>query len=304
MKNIRLTLMTLGLIISCFTFAGAVAKADGTRSYISPSGSDNRPCTRNQPCRTFDGAMVKTEAGGEVIAFEGVYDPTTITKSITLTTVPGAEVIIKSSAGVNAVSIIVPPGTTVVLRGLKISGTGKTGKGVTVAGSNSGLGLAVDSCDISNFAIGVDAVVISSVLLTMHSSLVHDNVTGVIVKSGGTDNRGAAVTNSRFERNTWGIISQSGVSVDVRDTIATDNSIGFFVEPGGTMTLFNCMASKNATGIEVRVNGRLTIGHSTITGNGTGLIANGQVRSMVNNMFAFNDIEIEDTPNVTPLVIF
>lgn len=299
----KLTLMVLGLMFCCFTFT-ADAKADGARSFISPSGSDNRPCTRNQPCRTFDGAMVKTEAGGEVIAFEGTYDPTTISKSITLTSVPGAEVIIKSTTGVNAVSIVAPTGTNIVLRGLKISGTGKTGKGVSLASSTSSLSFAVDSCDISNFATGVEAVVTNSVLMTMHNSVVHNNNTGLLVRSGGTENHGAVVTKSRFERNSWGVISHSQVSVDIKDSIATDNSIGFFVEQGGHMTLFNSMASKNHTGIEVVAGGQLTIGYSTVTGNVTGMKAFGQVRSMVNNMFSMNEIQVESNPNVTPLFIF
>jgi hypothetical protein len=57
-----------------------------------PGGSDNRPCTRNQPCRTFDGALAKTDPGGEIVALEtGSYDPTTVTKSITLSSAPGAD---------------------------------------------------------------------------------------------------------------------------------------------------------------------------------------------------------------------
>ena len=84
MRITKAPVMIMGLLLTCLTFF-STARADGARSYVSPSGSDNRPCTRTQPCRTFDGAMAKTDAGGEVIAMEtGAYDPTTITKSITL----------------------------------------------------------------------------------------------------------------------------------------------------------------------------------------------------------------------------
>lgn len=83
MRITKATVMTMGFLLTCLTFV-TPAHAQGARSYISPSGSDNRPCSRNQPCRTFDGALAKTEAGGEIVAMEtGTYDPTTITKAIT-----------------------------------------------------------------------------------------------------------------------------------------------------------------------------------------------------------------------------
>jgi hypothetical protein len=103
-KYTKLTLMIIGLLFSCFTFV-EVAKAEGARSYIVPSGSDNRSCSRSQPCRTFDGALAKTDEGGEIIALEtSTYDPTTITKSITLTAAPGADVVIRATSG-NAVTL-------------------------------------------------------------------------------------------------------------------------------------------------------------------------------------------------------
>src|SRR4029453_16525501 len=102
MKITKLTVIMMGLLLTCLTFA-STARADGVRSYISPSASDNRPFTRNQPCRTFDAALTKTDAGGEIIALEtGAYDPTTITKAITLAAAPGADVAIHATTG-NAV---------------------------------------------------------------------------------------------------------------------------------------------------------------------------------------------------------
>jgi hypothetical protein len=116
--------MMMGLLLACLSFV-STARADGARSYISPSGSDNRPCSRNQPCRTFDGAMAKTDAGGEIVAMEtGTYDPATITKSITLAAAPGADVSIRATAG-SAVTVNANTGDTVVLRGLRLGGPGK-----------------------------------------------------------------------------------------------------------------------------------------------------------------------------------
>src|SRR5215217_8162619 len=104
MRIAKATFMMMGLLLTCLSFT-STALADGARSYISPNGSDNRPCTRNQPCRTFDAALAKTDAGGEIVAMEtGTYDPTTVTKSMTLAAASGADVAIRANAG-NAVTV-------------------------------------------------------------------------------------------------------------------------------------------------------------------------------------------------------
>src|SRR5215216_238873 len=130
MKTTKVTMIAMALVLACLSFA-TTARADGGRSYISPSGSDNRLCTRNQPCSSFDGALAKTDAGGEIVAMEtGTYDPTTITKSATLAAAPGADVAIRVNSG-NAVTIIANAGDAVVLRGLRLGGPGKNVAGTS-----------------------------------------------------------------------------------------------------------------------------------------------------------------------------
>src|ERR1700682_3694634 len=48
-----------------------VAFAGNDRSWVASTGSDSNPCTRSQPCATFQGALAKTNAGGEI----DVVDP-------------------------------------------------------------------------------------------------------------------------------------------------------------------------------------------------------------------------------------
>ena len=54
----------------------------------------------------------------------GIYDPTTVTKSITLAAAPGADVAIRVTTG-NAVTVSANAGDLVVLRGLRLGGPGK-----------------------------------------------------------------------------------------------------------------------------------------------------------------------------------
>ena len=293
------TLMMLALLVSCFTFT-ATARADGFRSYISPSGSDNRPCTRNQPCRTFDGAMAKTDDGGEIIALEtSAYDPATVTKSITLTAAPGADVLIKATSG-NAVTVSTPNSSTVVLRGLKIAGPGKNSGsyGVLVDPQVITLALFIENCVISDFGTGIRALQVLSAQVVVSDSVIRNNTTGATFSIGGSDTMGAAVTRTRFERNLVGLSAAGGNVVAVKDSVAASNQSGFLAD-GGRMTIFNSMASKNSAGVETSGNGNITIAYSTVTGNTVGFAANGTIHSMGNNMVARNDIDLANSPNVT-----
>src|SRR5215216_7730933 len=159
MKITKATIMMMSLLLTCLTFV-STARADGARSYISPSGSDNRPCTRNQPCRTFDAALAKTDAGGEIVAMEtGTYDPTTVSKSITLAAAPGADVAIRVATG-NAVTVTANAGDIVVLRGLRLGGPGKNVTGTSgvffnINSPSCCVAVHIENSVISDFERGV-----------------------------------------------------------------------------------------------------------------------------------------------------
>lgn len=294
------TLMMLALLVSCFTF-GVTARAEGSRSYISPSGSDNRPCTRAQPCRTFDGAIAKTDEGGEIVALEtGGYDPVTVTKSITLTAAPGADVVIKATSG-NAVTVTTPNSANVVLRGLKIAGPGKNSSsfGVLIDPQVVTLGLSVENCVISDFNAGIKGVQVLSAQVMVSDTVLRNNTTGALLSIFGADANGAIFSRTRFERNTTGLSVATGNVVAVKDSVASGNGSGFLADAGGKITILDSMASKNGTAVDTNVNGIITIGNSIVTGNGHGFVASGAIRSMGNNMVVGNDIDIAGSINVT-----
>lgn len=298
----KTTLMMLALLFFCCTFS-ATARAQGSRSYISPNGSDNRQCTRTQPCRTFDGAMAKTDEGGEIVALEnGVYDPATVTKSMTLTAAPGADVVIRATNG-NAVTVSTPIGATVVLRGLKMAGPGKdsTSNGVLIDPQVVTLALSIENSVISDFSTGIRAFQVQSAQVMVSDSIVRNNTTGALMSIFGTDAMGSIFTRTRFERNSVGLSAANGTLVAVKDSVASGNGSGFLADSGGKMTIFDSIASKNGTGIEAKSGGTITIGHSTVTGNSVGMAAIGQIRSLGNNMVAGNDIDVANSPNVTTI---
>jgi hypothetical protein len=209
MKTTKVTVMAMALMFTYLSFA-TTARADGARSYISPAGSDNRPCTRNQPCRSFDGALVKTDAGGEIVAMEtGTYDPTTIGKSITLSAAPGADVAIRASTG-NAVTVTANAGDVIVLRGLRIGGPGKNIAGTAgvffnINSPSCCVAVHIENSVISDFDRGVQMELGVASRLIVNDSVFRANKTGINMFVGGADGNGASIDRSRFESNEVGL---------------------------------------------------------------------------------------------------
>lgn len=300
MKFSKLTLTIIGLLFLCFTLTAA-AKAEGSRSYIAPGGSDNRQCSRSQPCRTFDGALAKTDEGGEIIALEtSTYDPTTITKSMTLTAAPGADVVIRSTSS-TAVTVHGLSAATVVLRGLKISGPGKNTNsvGVSLTQGGSGTTLLIENCVISDFGTGISAVNSDSARLGITNSTVRNNNSGVITRFQGSDAMGAFATGTRFERNEVGFTNFGGIAVVVKECVAAANTIGFLTDEGGAFVISNSLITRNSSGIDVR-SGQAVLSSSVLSGNVTGIEAEGIVTSKGDNIFFGNSI---DKSTVTPIQV-
>jgi hypothetical protein len=299
MRITKTSALLLGLLLTCFL----TAHAEGARSYISPNGHDNRPCSLQQPCRSFDGALANTDAGGEIVAVEtGVYDPTTITKSITLAAAPGADVVILATAG-NAVTINANGGDEVVLRGLRLGGPGKN-----VAGTN-GVFVTIESsccvtvnlqdCIVTGFENGVNMDVNVAGRLIVSDTVVRSNVNGIKFSAGGALSFGASIERSRLESNTVGLRLSSSNPVSVSNTVATGNITGFLADPGSSITIFHSVMTKNSTGLRT-TGGTIKIAYCSVTGNNTGVsIVQGSVSSMGNNMIVDNDSDIIGGSNFT-----
>lgn len=288
----------MGLLLTCLSIV-STARADGIRSYISTNGSDNRPCSRNQPCRTFDGALAKTDAGGEITALEtGTYDPTTITKSITLAAAPGADVTIRASSG-NAVTVSAGIGDTIVLRGLRLGGPGKSVAGtngvlVDIVSPTCCISLHIENSTISDFEEGVQMNLGVGARLVVTDSVLRLNKTGISFSVGGTESQGASIERTRLERNDTGLLTVLGQSITFSNSVATGNNVGVQTD-GGQVDIFHSVLTKNGTGIRTN-SGSVRIGYSSVVGNSTGVsTASGTVHSLGNNMIINNDIDIAGT---------
>src|SRR5437588_4320512 len=128
------------------------ALAQNNRSAVSLTGSDAATCTVPDPCRTFDVAISKTNAGGEVIVLSSAgYGPFTVNKSVSIISPPAYHAALAPASG-DAITVNVD-NAVVVLRGLTLNGSFGGVNGITFTGgaTASNTRLYVENCVISGF---------------------------------------------------------------------------------------------------------------------------------------------------------
>lgn len=120
-------------------------------AYVASFGLDSNPCSRTQPCRSFQTAVDTVVNGGTVIALTTAgYGPVTINKSVSVVAPTGVY------AGITApgigILVDIPAGNAVTLRGLTITqAPGGFGNGVEF---RNGGRLTVEGSTISGFTSG------------------------------------------------------------------------------------------------------------------------------------------------------
>jgi hypothetical protein len=140
-------IMLVGLLLTCFGFVPDPAVAQATRTWVSGVGDDAQPCSRTAPCKTFAGAISKTQAGGEIDCLDpGGFGAVTITKAITIdcTGTHGSVLV----SGTNAIVVSAGASDKVTLRGLSINGIGTGLAGIRFLG---GAQLNVEQCVVFGF---------------------------------------------------------------------------------------------------------------------------------------------------------
>ena len=231
------------------TLMSAPLFAQNARSAVSLTGNDANACTTTAPCRSFDVAIAKTNAGGDIVALDSAgYGPFTVAKSISVSGAPGIHAAITATSG-NAITVSAAPTDVVILRNLTLIG----------AGGNTGVsvGQSVGAVNLSNVTIarfsedGLYALNASGTI-TVSDCRVMDN-----------GNLGAGVS--------------SHSTAFVRSEVAGSN-IGIYVMSNAFATVSACIITKNLTGISsssgsVAGTTSVFVDDSVVVGNGTGLWA-------------------------------
>jgi nitrous oxidase accessory protein NosD len=268
MKGLSLTIRSFALL-ACLTLFSSISQAQIARAYVSNEGDDTNACTPTSPCRQIDRGVDVVQSGGEVVVLNsGDYDPTTISKAVTVVAVPGAMVGIATDAGA-AVTVTTGASDTVLLRGLTLNGLGSQQTGIAF---NSGQSLHVEGCTINGFGIGIGAP-LSGGLLFVNDTQIRKCISAMQVADG---NR-ASIDHCRIEDNGVGLIVFQNAKVTIRDSVAAGNTYaGLRTDSAegatGELNVERCMISNNGTGIFAGGGSVVRVANSTITDNGIGLV--------------------------------
>ena len=263
----------LALWVSVF-LSFSVAFAGNGRSWVSSTGSDSNPCTRPQPCATFQGALANTNADGEIdVVDPGDYGRITISNQPGFTIDGGGMGHISAGGGFSALDVESAT-SPVILRNLTVTG------GSIVIGYGS-VAFHAENVTVSGVLFGADAIAIYYGTATLEHVVVYDDPAG------------------------FGLAALNGASVQVRNSVFNNISTGIFAEFSATVTVDTSLISQCGTGIQAGdtnngTTGTVLLSNSTITKNTTGLVtqSGGSIISFVNNRIFGNTTNGNPTQSV------
>lgn len=242
-----------------------------TRTWVSGVGDDANPCSRTAPCKTFAGAISKTDAGGTISVLDpGGFGSVTITKAITIDGAGVAGSILNTS--VNGITINAGATDSVIIRGIAITG---------------GAPILPTACPFG----GTNGIRILKAHAVLIENTTIDDQLGAAVLIAPTTTSATVALNNVHLRNTCGEginASPTGgaaVQLNVRDSTITNTATGLLA----------------ASGAHARVS------TTTIFGNTLGLSAlgTGIIESNINNQIFGNTTDGEATSSFgAPLLVW
>lgn len=207
------------------------------QTFVSSSGNDANTCERSAPCRTFHGALAKTNAKGEVVVLDsGEYGPFTLFKAVRITAVgvyAGVHAPSPNPHAPSQIHVLVPDKDVAVLKGLTITGP------VEYAYESVGIEhisghLIVEDCTISGFDIA-GIWVIREARLSVKDTVIRNNrYAGIYIIPGSTPTQPygygtviALIDHCRIEQNYVGLVfytnSSAVVKATIRDSVISNN---------------------------------------------------------------------------------
>jgi hypothetical protein len=279
-------------IVGLLSLFHGAAYGQAARTFVSPTGNDVNSCSLSAPCRTFAGAIGKTNAGGEIAVLGTAgYGAVTITKAISITNQTGEAAILAGGSGTIGITISAASTDPVHLVGLIIDGVGTGDTGVQF---NTGLSLNVQNCIIRGFTNkGIDFKPNASATLVVANTVVSDNPStsvdpgGIMIFPTGSNVTVNAVLNRlQVDNNQNGIVvrglSNTGtVNATIFDSVVSNNK--------GYGVLSQSNTGQAATNVFVRssalvnnsqalyanqTNAYILLASSLVAGNANGWVAN------------------------------
>jgi nitrous oxidase accessory protein NosD len=212
------------------------------QTWVSGVGDDANPCSRTAPCRTFAGAISKTDTGGIISVLDpGGFGAVTITKAITIDAngVFGGVLV----QGTNGIVVTAPAGSNVVLRGLTIQSIGANCSSPSALHGIrflSGGALHVENVNINGFpGAAIDAEpTIDGTSITVINSELRDNCgQGLLARRSG-GHLDATLSGGFLSNDGTAVIAGAGSDVRITQNTIVSNAVGLGTEAGATLESF------------------------------------------------------------------
>ena len=261
----------------------APASAQNIKSYVSNSGSNANACDSvAHACATFQTALTKTIAGGEIAVVDtGDYGEVLIGQQVSISNDGAGEAsMFVGDTPLTGAGIIIGAGVgdVVSLRGLVIDGRGIGNIGILVGQASA---VHVQNCVIRNLegagGTGLLFQPSNNSQLFVSDSIIFNNGSGagtggIVIQPTGSGGANVALDRVHLENNVLGLYvdgSQSagnGGHVVVRDSVVSGNAAGGIL--AFTLTRF--------------APAFLVVEHtSSVNNGGTGILANGPHATML-----------------------
>lgn len=276
---------------AAFAFtAAAPAHAQNPRTWVSGTGDDiSANCSRTAPCKTFAGAISKTNAGGEINCLDPAgYGPLSITKSITVDCHDVMGSVLVSSGNGISINLDSAPNMIVRLRNINFNGVLSGTRGISITGittTSANNAVSIEDCVIDGFAdFGIYIGSTMGGRLLVRNTTVRNNF-GSAISSAAMS--GQAITRATFENvsvfdSSFGFSFATGAQAIIKNSISAGNaSAGVEADPGAVVAISSSTISGNTTGIVAGAGSTVRVRDSDITFNTTGL--SGTIQSYVNN---------------------
>jgi hypothetical protein len=285
--------VSLILLFAAAAYAGG-ANAQVSRTWVSGVGDDANPCSRTAPCKTFPGAISKTNPGGEISVLDpGGFGAVTITKAITIDGGGGPVASILVS-GTNGIIVQAGANDVVTIRNITIEGLKSGIDGIRFT---AGSALHVEHVNIRNFtgaAINFIPNQAGNAKLFVSDSIIQNSGGGIMVAPTTGPAVASVESTSVNGNNTYGMRVQGNASAIAKNVTANGNLNGFYVtdiaNANPALTLDGCTTAHNSNdGIRVGFGGAgmatANVSNTNVFENGTGVHtdAHGQAFTFGNN---------------------
>jgi hypothetical protein len=297
----RLASATIVLAALLAVGTGSVpAHAQISRTWVSGTGDDAQQCTRTLPCKTFAGALSKTNAGGEINCLDPAgYGQVTITKSITIDCNGTIGSVLASSGNGITINLDGQANMIVRLRNISINGLLTAAIGISITGTSSTAAnnaVSIEDCVIDGFltngindSLSVTPGPVSARLLVKNTIIRNGPASGLAIAgfNGGASQVKAILDNvSVFDWN-QGFAAGNGAQVLIKNSISASNVLaGVVADNGSFIAVSSSTILGNGTGIIAGSSATVRIGNTDIAFNTTGI--SGTVQTFVDNRITSN----------------